>query len=1310
MSMLEKLLIQGIRCYAPGEDQRVVINFRTPLTVIYGANGTGKTTIIECLKYITTGDMPPNSKGGAFVYDPNIAGEREVRAQVKLQFTDLAKNQITCSRSLQATQKVSGGTKKIELKTIDSSMQKIGQDGQKKKITSRCAEIDLEMARHLGVSKAVLNNVLFCHQEDSYWPLSEGKALKTKFDEIFASTRYSKALENVRKFQQEQSQMCKEFKVDLQHLKKHREKATELKGDLSEVQGKIQSSRDSISYIDQQLKPIEDELKELDDKYNEFADKEKELTTLRSKKEHLEESQRSLEDKIGTVTASLDEVKRSLEDHSSRLKKEKKKLQECEDSITQLDTERTEADEKRDQLLKQQGRLRSRAEDNQQNINTRDDLVHNLSSKHGIKVSRKGCDSQLNAEQFLSSLTQQRQLKQQNAHAKQEEYNKQIAGLQEKLNNLILEQAKYNQSKDMKTKLMEENEVKRNDIAEELKDMDATKVEAVEKKLQEAESNLKEFQDHTDIGSLEAEYESLRKQKELIDTTVSALQEELDKLSKHATQRGALDILREKKEEAETRVNELMDDVEGTLEIIFDVMPAVEDLESELSTTKQSSERDLKIVQEKLQQAQETRIRISANQDMLNKRLASAKKEKHSLEQTIAQVCDENDYHSLAKEVQRSVESTQADIAAIQGCIPFLNECLEKVQILKRCPVCSRGLDCQSDVETVITMLTSRVIESTPHELHEQLKKQQEKHKCLQELQLSVDKLEKLDYDDIPSNDEALLSTNKELQSVDGELKKLRAEHLLYRDTLEQIQSVELKVSQLSYHHQDLKKQEQQVAAEEAKLGDGGIAGRDHSEVGREQQNARQVQKEIERKSYQKHKEIADSRNQEIALEKEVQELRKEKLRITESLRRRDGLVEQKADLMSANKMLEKEIVEIDKKTKTMRKKLKSLAAEKEAIEKEMKKDCGRSNAEVDDIYRDESQLKVLIQKINKYHQSGEEQQLEQCEKEMAVNDKTTSEYNQKRSALQREADQMRRKQANSQVKLREYEDTIQYLKQHDEINGIDEKIQEIDTYLREHGMEDYDGKYYTMRIDADRLRKQRAHQEGQQLSLRDEARRLQRDLDGELYKDADTKYLHRAADIKALEVTNSDLDKFYKALDRAITQYHKAKMEEVNKIIRELWIDIYKGGDIDNIEILSDSELHGSSVTTHRRIYHYRVVMYKGRGTKMDMRGRCSAGQKMLASLVIRLALAETFSLNCGILALDEPTTNLDEGNLTALAEALNELIKIRREQSNFQLMIITHDKNFVDLLGSSDHVDDYLELERKGDTTIIGCHPYSH
>lgn len=29
-------------------------------------------TIIECLKYITSGDFPPGSKGSTFVHDPKV--------------------------------------------------------------------------------------------------------------------------------------------------------------------------------------------------------------------------------------------------------------------------------------------------------------------------------------------------------------------------------------------------------------------------------------------------------------------------------------------------------------------------------------------------------------------------------------------------------------------------------------------------------------------------------------------------------------------------------------------------------------------------------------------------------------------------------------------------------------------------------------------------------------------------------------------------------------------------------------------------------------------------------------------------------------------------------------------------------------------------------------------------------------------------------------------------------------------------------------------------------------------------------------
>lgn len=43
----------------------------------------------------------------------------------------------------------------------------------------------------------------------------------------------------------------------------------------------------------------------------------------------------------------------------------------------------------------------------------------------------------------------------------------------------------------------------------------------------------------------------------------------------------------------------------------------------------------------------------------------------------------------------------------------------------------------------------------------------------------------------------------------------------------------------------------------------------------------------------------------------------------------------------------------------------------------------------------------------------------------------------------------------------------------------------------------------------------------------------------------------------------------------------------------------------------------------------------------EMDMRGRCSAGQRVLASIIIRLALAECFGINCGVRLALNPLVN---------------------------------------------------------------------
>ena len=99
-------------------------------------------TIIECLKYITTGDLPPNTKGGAFVHDPKIANEKEVKAQVRLRFWNVNRQRMTATRALQVTVKKGGG---LTMKTLEGVLAKSDVDGNEGKVSSHASFIHRDM-------------------------------------------------------------------------------------------------------------------------------------------------------------------------------------------------------------------------------------------------------------------------------------------------------------------------------------------------------------------------------------------------------------------------------------------------------------------------------------------------------------------------------------------------------------------------------------------------------------------------------------------------------------------------------------------------------------------------------------------------------------------------------------------------------------------------------------------------------------------------------------------------------------------------------------------------------------------------------------------------------------------------------------------------------------------------------------------------------------------------------------------------------------------------------------------------------------
>ena len=118
MAAIHKLSICGIRSFNPNEKEDVV-EFYSPLTMIVGANGCGKTTIIESLKYACTGTLPPTcSNGQSFINDPTMTDATEVKANVKLRFSNKAGVPSVVVRSIQLTKRKA----RMEFKALDGAI------------------------------------------------------------------------------------------------------------------------------------------------------------------------------------------------------------------------------------------------------------------------------------------------------------------------------------------------------------------------------------------------------------------------------------------------------------------------------------------------------------------------------------------------------------------------------------------------------------------------------------------------------------------------------------------------------------------------------------------------------------------------------------------------------------------------------------------------------------------------------------------------------------------------------------------------------------------------------------------------------------------------------------------------------------------------------------------------------------------------------------------------------------------------------------------------------------------------------------
>lgn len=1262
MSGISKLKIKGIRAFS--EEYPAAIEMQSPLTLIVGHNGTGKTTIVEALKYATTGSLPPNSRNGAFVHDPRMAQETETKAQIMMKFTSCEGKEYIVVRGMAQTV---GKTKK-ETRTCESVLWEI-RNGEKRMICNKLTEVDNEVPLLLGTTPSVLENVIFVHQEESAWPFGDLSVVKKKMDGIFSSSRFIKALDALIALKKEKTSELKILGCKYETLQQRTQNKHLIEQRIVRTKERLAVLKKISCTADEKLKVWKIELKEKE-KSNENA-----LLALREK----EKAQSEL---AGLSTKPL------IEKPISELQNSIHSI--CREDIEDLQQEECGIDIEYQEVLEKVRKFESLKTQIEQNRHEIEDLIKD--KKRNEDTIRREIQGAKNAFRVVYGNLENTIKEIEKEGGKDEsrkinEFKAQVLYLAELNEKYTIEEKEMERTieieaivgylestgKSVKEAIDHTREIleqiiqkKENLLRIKIEEMGVLKEKHknTTQRLEEIKSILDVNMDEEDTSfiaemhkkenMLSTSYERQEYNKERLFLEIEELQREIEISLKEAEKRKEKEFLQEEIERKEKEI---------------EYMPALFEVKGEmclgrLLEIEEETERKIEQIEERIkeiQQSQKEQIELHVRKE--SKQLASAmvhQKKVRKIEEILQEITGEIlvEKNSITKsevmqriktgcriKIETEFENALYDLFEEWGGVTAAEKIYE--EFLKRaqeeCPFCrsfiSTGVS-KGHVQKIETILGC--IQKKKHEIKKEIDTEKERSQRNQQQSLlrtlinelsgffveSATELDSIPKEEIEVLDEllnALDNLNKQIRSI----KNIRGKY----QEIEVLSRRKEKIHLLSEDYSVVNRKYKEKLAE-------------LQEIEKKEQREQEKYIEFENKKQ-------DSRNRIKEIEKILQQRNQYKKEAMSLEKERSTIETEKTQTEQILKERSREIEELKKSEE-------SLYKAKEAL-----KEYQISNSRIVCIISIKEKMCEIFAKIERlskaeYTEEHRRSELELKQQIIELEEKKSAVNKRIKIAMEVQAHKQLIKDSIRAAVLREQIESI-YVTQQTlfnldmEIDGIEESILKEQKIISECTGEEHN------------LEKQKEEDES----------------DVKVYINAETEELSVFITMKVIKESISDLEKYIKGVQAGIVRYHSEKLAEVNAIIKEIWSMAYKGADIDEIKLVSYLDKS------------YSMVMVKN-GVEVDMRGRVSAGQKVLASIVIRLALAEAFSFNCGFLSLDEPTTNLDKANISGLAKALSSIIKARKAEGNFQLLIITHDEEFVRELLATECTEYFYRLER--------------
>ena len=601
---------------------------------------------------------------------------------------------------MEASQKA----KNVTVKTLDSTMSQRKhweEPKSAKNISSKCADINSDMLSALGVSKPILNYVIFCHQEDSNWPLDVGSKVKERFDEIFNSVKYKNCLKMVKDVRKKEMDEAKLEKNNALHYKSDKEYADQKRNEMRKKQKEATKLEQNAERISDELKPLREKLLQVQEEEKGFSENQRLLAEAETSLAHCRKERQSLERQMGeilSVEITDEEIRSMSEGVDKETMSKERKLVELEGEKRDHEEDMKKVEDRSSKNAAKIGQASAESDKNSKQVEERDRLVQNASRNLGIDHE--------DGNMLTAIQTESQKLKREMKIVMSEQRNREEK-LEMELDELKarktgLEERKRREQGDMTTAKKEIAQLKRqlNELAGA-----SDQLEKIKKDWAEGEKKLKAERSKHDLEALQ---EEIAREKEVVvelDEKERQLREEARGMEDKAATLQKIEHLNEDIDSKKKKMQKVLNKRRGVFNQLFGKVPEPKALREKFQKKQEASEEKMKVLD-----IQKKKKEMAIETKTTNKVEVKREKDKKSarwleLKNKCYNVFDVNeDIEKEIEEAKHSLETGRRELQ-IKEAGKFVYK--DQIDMLRKkdspaCPTCNRDFENKSEIEELI--------------------------------------------------------------------------------------------------------------------------------------------------------------------------------------------------------------------------------------------------------------------------------------------------------------------------------------------------------------------------------------------------------------------------------------------------------------------------------------------------------------------------------------------------------------------------------------------------------------------------------